>query len=351
MARRFRNFGGSRRGQKLSSNPPPPIEIKATKLNFTGLAQAYDWATIDQVFGMRLAFGWYNENAPILLAMDPPDAIRQKTYERAVKAQKLGEGTVIVEEQKQAFTTALHLFEKLWTPKQPALPLVDPALTPDAKPSKSLAWQQTLLEAFKVFQPFGLTYVPSVESTRSVLTIGADDNGNRLAILLPVTELAQVRGSVLSVLLKEAVEVAKQTSISYAGDVPQLDGNVFLATLPKVLEAVAGTVRGATSTAPKGPQAARPPRGPQGPAGQIITISGGRTIACPYKAGSANAAVFALLADEQSHTWEEAMQMSSAAGAKYPQDAMWFLKDHGIKNGKWAVVKDKATHTVRLTFA
>lgn len=253
--RRYRvPLGGSRRGRQLGNAPPPPIEVKVAKLNFSGLAQAYDWATIDQVFGMRLAFGWYNENAPILLAMDPPDAIRQKTYERAVKAQKLGEGTTIVEEQKQAFTTALHLFEKLWTPKQPTLPLVDPALAPDVKPSKSLAWQQTLLEAFKVFLPFGLTYIPSTETTRSILTVGSTDNGNKLAVLLPTMELAQMRGSVLSVLLKEAVEVAKQTSISYEGDVPQLDGNAFLATLPKVLEAVAVTAGGKNAIAPNLPR-------------------------------------------------------------------------------------------------
>lgn len=255
MARR-RRFGAPSAPRRRPGNvPPPPIEVKVGKLDFSGLTQAYDWATINQVFGMRLAFGWYDENAPFLLALNPLDAVGQKTYERAVKAQKLGEGTTIVDEQRQAFTTALHLFEKLWSGKQPNLPLVDPALAPDAKPSKSLAWQQTLLEAFKVFQPFGLTYVPSAEANRSIVFASKVPETMEQVVHVPVTELAQMRGSVLSVLLKEAVEVAKQTSISYAGDVPQLDGNLFLTALPKVLEAVAATAGGKSAAAPKIPRA------------------------------------------------------------------------------------------------
>lgn len=253
MARRF--FGSRPRRTRRGNAPPKPIEVKVGKLNFSGLTQAYDWATIDQVFGLKLAFGWYDENVPILLAMNPLDAIGMKTYDRATKARKLGEGTVIVDEQKQAFTTALHLFEKLFTPKQSALPLVDLALAPDAKPSKSLAWQQTLLEAFKVFETYGMYYRPTITAERLLVPVPDEASPTPMFYYhIPVTELAQMRGSVLSVLLKEAVEVAKQTSISYEGDVPQLDGNAFLATLPKVLEAVAATAGGKSAVAPKMPK-------------------------------------------------------------------------------------------------
>jgi hypothetical protein len=298
-------------GQRNGNTPPAPIEVKVAKLDFTGLAQAYDWATIDQVFGMRLAFGWYNENAPFLLAMDPPDTIRQKTYERAVKAQKLGEGTTIVDEQKQAFTTALHLFEKLWTPKQPALPLVDPALAPDTKPSKSLAWQQTLLEAFKVFQPFGLNYVPSLEAERVILPNGYKPISMK-DIHIPVTELAQMSGSVLSVLLKEAVEVAKETNTNEIREDGKekrvLDGGGFLATLPKVLEAVAATAGGKVAVAPKMPKERK---------ADNVTNTSSQTYntADPFgffRTGSAQAACAAELADGQWHQRDQMLEKFSS---------------------------------------
>lgn len=341
MARRRRYYGGgSARGQKLGSNPPPPIEIKAAKLNFNGLTQAYDWATIDQVFGMRLAFGWYNENAPILLAMDPPDAIRQKTYERAVKAQKLGEGTTIIDEQKQAFTTALHLFEKLWSSKQSALPLIDPALAPDAKPSKSLTWQQTLLEAFKVFQPFGMNYVPSNQTERVVtprwnelptdppLSIQVSD------VYIPVTELAQMRGSVLSILMQEAVEVAKQTSINYVGDVPQLDGGAFLAILPKVLEAVAATAGGKVALAPKMPKERKVKASPQGPF-QVYNTADPFGF---FRTGSAQAACSAELADGQWHQRDEMLKKFSSPTLWHTLLRLKFRVEYGATRKTFRVV-------------
>lgn len=321
---RYRGLGGSVRGRKPGNTPPPPIEVKVAKLNFTGLSQAYDWVTIDPAFGMRLALKWYEENAPILLATNPLDAIGQKTYERAVKAQKLGEGTTIPDERKQAFTTALHLFEKLWSAKQPSIPLVDSALAPDAKPSKFLAWQRTLLEAFKVFEPFGLTYIPSTETTRSVLTVGSVSNSNKLTICIPVTELSQMRGSVLSVLLEEAVEAAKQTSVVEVAGVPQLDGNAFLATLPVILKAVADTAGGKSTVAPAMPKGAKVKVG--GTTSEAA-VSGQRTRQVlylnhqvvnilrqgnPCKAGSIQASRFALL--KSGMTVGEYRKAQAAAG-------------------------------------
>jgi len=264
MARRYRRFGAP--AQRRHNGPPKPIEVKVGKLDFTGLTQAYDWAAIDTMLGLKLAFGWYDANVPFLLALNPLDAAGQKTYDRATKARKLGEGTVIVDEQKQAFSTALHLFEKLFTGKQPNLPLLDPALAPDAKPSKYLAWQQLLLEAFKVFQPFGLTYVPSAETERVILPVPDEDLPVPMSnVHVPITELSQMNRSVLSVLMKEAVEVAKQASIVEIDGVAQLDGNAFLVILPKILEAVATTAGGKNTVAPTTPKV------------HAITTSGSRT--------------------------------------------------------------------------
>ena len=335
MARR-RSFGAQRRRSNAPPRPnaPPwPIEVKVGKLDFAGLVQAYDWATVDQLFGIKLAFGWYDENAPILLAMNPLDAIGMKTYDRATKARKLGEGTTIIDEQKQAFTTALHLFEKLWTPKQPALPLVDLALAPDAKPTKSLARQQTLLEAFKVFQPFGLNYVPSLEAERVILPNGYKPISMK-DIHIPVTELAQMRGSVLSVLLKEAVEVAKETSVSYEGDVSQLDGNAFLATLPKVLEAVAVTAGGKVAVAPKMPKERKADK---------VTNTSSQTYntADPFgffRTGSAQAACAAELADGQWHQRDEMLKKFSSPTLWHTLLRLKFRVEYGATRKTFRVV-------------
>jgi hypothetical protein len=227
----FGSLGGTRRRRNA---PPKPIEVKVGKLDFTGLAQAYDWATIDIDFGLKLAFSWYDQQIPMLLALDPLDKSGQKTYDRATRTRKLGTGNTSEGERRTAWTTALHLYEKLWAEKQPKLLKVDEALAPEAKPSKAVVWQQQLFEGFKVFEPFGVHYQLSAEQERAVVP------GLAIATIhLPISELAQMRGSILSSLLKEAVEVAKQTSVVDVGGTPQLDGNTFLAKLPLVLDAVA----------------------------------------------------------------------------------------------------------------
>lgn len=284
---------------RRSTRPPKPIIAKAAKISFAGLEQAYDWVPANCEFGVQLAFAWYDANTPSLLIQHPLDATSQKIHDRAVKARTLGDGNPSDGERRQAWITALRLYERIWGADN-KLPRIDAALAPGAKPSRAVAWQQSILEAFKIFQPFGARYVPTTDLERAITKTPSEDPPI-LTVRLPLAELAGYR-SILAALLAEAVEVAKQVSIIEAATGPALDGTTFFAVLPKVLEAVAAVV-----DVQKG--VAGPPRTAAAKTGRVSARAPIRTnVVDPFgffRTGTVKAAIAALLADRQRHTYSE----------------------------------------------
>ncbi len=246
---RRRNLGGSRRRRNF--NPPKPIVVKARKVDYSGLELAYDWAKAELVFGLQLAFAWYDREIPLLLAKSPLDADGQKTFDRAGKARKLSEGTNMVEEQKHAASTALRLYEKLFLTQNPQLPKVDDALVSDAKPSRVVAQQQVLLESLQVFEVFNVRYQLTAGRERTTTEAPSESSPTPVSVVsLPVLELLSYRGTILGFLLREAVEVAKQQSIVQDDEGNwKLSASSFFNLLPQVLERVsmADGVRGAVA--------------------------------------------------------------------------------------------------------
>ncbi len=206
---------------------PAAITIKPPKLDFGGLNAAYEWLPADKPLGFRMAFSWYAENAVALLHGDPLDTDRQRAYDRAVKAKVLGDGGQTEGEQLQAWTTALHLYEQKVWPAKP-LPKVDEALT--AQPGKRVAAAKAVLANLNAAFSGHLAYT---------LGTGADREWGEGTVSVSAAELERMAAqSPLKTALSEVLAVAKAVSIVTEDGKRRLDGALFMANLPRVLESV-----------------------------------------------------------------------------------------------------------------
>lgn len=210
------------------ATPPPPVVIKNPELPIQGLETAYGWMTLDKVASFKLAFEWYANNMLGLLFGDPLDVDRQKTYDRATKAKNLGDQGATEGEKFQAWTTALHLYEKVWSKKP--LPKIDDALTSTTPPpavQNVLTVLQNLNTIFQPYVKFRATFNPSREFLQG-------------EILIPYVDLdAFVAEQPLKIALNEVPTVAKVMSLVDDGEGNMnLDGRAFMTNLPLLLSQV-----------------------------------------------------------------------------------------------------------------
>src|ERR1017187_4254747 len=129
---RRQSFRTRQAAQQVAHSVPSPIAIVVPTPDLPKLQTAYDWMRVDRTAGFKLVFEWYAANTMALLYGAPLDETRQKSYDRAVKAKALGDSSNMEGEKIQAWSTALHLFEKIWAGKN--LPLLDTVLDSGIQP-------------------------------------------------------------------------------------------------------------------------------------------------------------------------------------------------------------------------
>jgi len=235
--------------------------------------------TLDKMIGFKLALEWYAVNNIALLWNDPLTADKQKSYDRALKAKQLGDSSNMEGEKIQAWSTAIHLFEKIWSHKVPDYPLLDKAAHASAISPYITNVQTVLTNLNAVFAPAGCKFR---------VTFGVDREFLHGEILLPQTEIdAMIPQAPLTVVLAEVPTVAKVVSIVSDADGNQkLDGALFMQKLPEVLNlasAWAASLGGAANKpVGKAPRVAKAPKakvpGAAGNAPAGPRIKGSQTI-------------------------------------------------------------------------
>jgi len=240
-----------RRGTRWGE-PPKPVTVVAPKLNTAGLQAAYEWMPVDQHLGFRMAYEWYNDainpktGVSPLLYQDPLNEDRQRAFDRATKAQNLGNHAGTDGERLHAWATGLRLYEKVWAAKP--LPKIDEALAA-TQTSDRVRNITTVLSALNdAFAPCGV---------RFKVTLGTERDLDNSIIYLPQSEVEQLVGQPpLKTVLNEVTAVAQAISVHMViatnedGTVqtgpdgkplmvPELDVAAFFANVPKVLAAVA----------------------------------------------------------------------------------------------------------------
>jgi hypothetical protein len=240
---------------------PQPIINKAPKLDLTGLTAAYEWLAVDRTLGLRMATEWYAANTNALLFGAPLDTARQRDYDRAMKCAALGNNNTITGERETAWTMGLKGYEKVWDAK--ALPKVTDAISAadNGTVSKRIAAVKTVLDNVNgAFAPVGIRFAPSC---------GADRDFNEDTIWVPQAELeAMCAQPPLKLALTEATTVARVKSFVTVDGKTEMDGALFMTTLPVVLEGVYAWAAqaGGSLTKPVGKvRAAKSPRTPKAP--------------------------------------------------------------------------------------
>ena len=294
---RYRRYGGYGR----NAAAPQPIINKAPKLDLTGLTAAYEWLAVDRTLGLRMATEWYAANTNALLFGAPLDAARQRDYDRAMKCAALGNNNTVTGERETAWTMGLKGYEKVWDAK--ALPKVTDAISAadNGTVSKRIQAVKTVLDnANGAFAPVGVRFAPSC---------GADRDFNEDTIWVPQAELeAMCAQPPLKLALTEATTVARVKSFVTVDGKTEMDGALFMSTLPVVLEGVyawaaqaggsltkpVGEVRAAKS--PRTPKASGAPSAPRSKyalTAVIHVVIGGN----PFRSGSKIARVHDVLKD------------------------------------------------------
>lgn len=206
-----------------------PITIEAPKIDSTGLLTAYDWFAVDKVIAFKLAFEWYAKNTPLLLFGDPLDDQRQKTLDRGIKSKALGDGSNIMEERTHAYTTAIHLYEKVWPNKD--LPLLDANLN-------RTDVGQHVTDTLKVLDTLNQFY--SDYSVKFRVTYNDDRELQSGEVLLPKKEVdLMIPMTPIQILIRESTTVAKAASIVTVEGTQTLDGSKFMSTLPEIMQKIA----------------------------------------------------------------------------------------------------------------
>ena len=297
---------------------PKAIKIKAPKLDLVGLHYAYDWTAVDKSLGLRLAMSWYAKNINALLFGNPLGADRQKTFDKAAKAQALGFSSDFPEEQQHAWSTAIRIYERLWPNAK--LPALDETLAAidsgKATPSRAVQAIKTVLDNLNTaFSIFDVTFRPSMETSRQLEARAVD---------VPIPELEALAGvPPLKLALSEAMTVAKLLAVVTINGVPQLDGNKFFERIPSVLDKVfdwaqlqtpknlMAAIRVAHLKAPRAPKAPRVPGVPRAPKGNGPAVNDPFGI---FRANTAKAAIAAALYDGQMHKMTELQNICATYG-------------------------------------
>jgi hypothetical protein len=295
---RYRRYGNYGR----NAAAPKPIVNKAPKLDVTGLTAAYEWLAVDRTLGLRMATEWYAANTNALLFGAPLDAARQRDYDRAAKCAALGNNNTVTGERETAWTMGLKGYEKVWDAK--ALPKVTDAISAadNGTVSKRIAAVKTVLDNVNgAFAPVGVRFAPSCS---------ADRDFNEDTIWVPQAELeAMCAQPPLKLALTEATTVARVKSFVTVDGKTEMDGALFLANLPLVLEGVYAWAAqaGGSLTKPVGKvRAVKAPRAPKAPGAPSATPIRATKITAVdpfgvFARNSIRAAVTSLLADRKPH--------------------------------------------------
>jgi hypothetical protein len=219
-----------------------------------------------------------------------------------MKCAALGNNNTVTGERETAWTMGLKGYEKVWDAK--ALPKVTDAISAadNGTVSKRIQAVKTVLDNVNgAFAPVGVRFAPSC---------GADRDFNEDTIWVPQAELeAMCAQPPLKLALTEATTVARVKSFVTVEGKTEMDGALFMANLPLVLEGVYAWAAqaGGSLTKPVGKvRAAKAPRTPKVPGtssmnryarypdSAIIRLTG---TPCRYKAGTPNARYFAVIRD------------------------------------------------------
>ena len=288
------------RGYHGPKPAPKPIINKAPRLDTAGLTAAYEWLAVDRTLGLRMATEWYAANTNALLYGAPLDAARQRDYDRAVKCTALGNNNTITGERETAWTMGLKGYEKIWDAK--ALPKVAEAINAadNGTVSKRIAAVKTVLDNVNgAFAPVGVRFAPSC---------GTDRDFSENTVWVPQAELeAMCAQPPLKLALTEATTVARVKSFVTVEGKTEMDGMLFLANLPLVLESVYAWAAqaGSSLTKPVGKvRAAKSPRAAK-VAGTANAIRTSKITAIDpfgvFARNSIRAMVASILFDRQPH--------------------------------------------------
>ena len=288
-------------GYGRNAAAPQPIINKAPKLDVMGLTTAYEWLAVDRTLGLRMATEWYAANTNALLYGAPLDAARQRDYDRAMKCAALGNNNTVTGERETAWTMGLKGYEKVWDAK--ALPKVTDAISAadNGTVSKRIQAVKTVLDNVNgAFAPVGVRFAPSC---------GADRDFNEDTIWVPQAELeAMCAQPPLKLALTEAATVARVKSFVTVEGKTEMDGALFMTTLPVVLEGVYAWAAqaGGSLTKPVGKvRSAKSPRTPKASGTTATPIRAAKITAVDpfgvFARNSIRAAVASLLADRKPH--------------------------------------------------
>jgi hypothetical protein len=66
----------------------------------------------------------------------------------------------------------------------------------------------------------------------------------------------------------------------------------------------------------------------------------------PFRPSSAQYAYFEIMRDGKDHTYEE---LNKKPQARWPKDLVWFMLDHGRKNGGFRIIKERNTARMEVS--
>lgn len=340
--RRFHNTG--------TRTMPQAIPVLKPVLNVAGLAAAYEWSTINRMASLTLALEWYaeaikpatNKPSPLLYGA-PLTAAQQKTFDLAAKVKMLGDGSPYPEERMTSYAKTIALYEQIWSGR--GLPLLaDAEKTPIGQRVSGI---QTVLSNFNAaFGSFGVAFRVTFSGERSL---------DRNEVLLPESDVAEMIGQTpLKSVLAEATTVAKVTAVEAdAEGNRRMNGQLFMANLPKVLASVAdwaGALGGSATkpvgklakSAPKASASSSAARAASTPSNKMIVF-----VNDPFgifRRNTAKAGVANLLSDKQWHALGELEEECTKRGTGVSQVG-WAVKE---LRAKGHVIESRGGREFRL---
>jgi len=305
-----------------------------------------------RVMAMMQALAWWDVYISYMLhkhgAMNAQQA---NTFRRANMARNLALNTNVDGEKETALYQTIKQYERLWDAD--SIPSIEDAYAAyDAQRARLETAERKIRERYQVlvdllgqaFSTFSLTFtVAKGEKAHSfdgnkTVTLSVDHASALLRRLRSSGPLSVLFAEAPIVLRASGVErdehgnhalnprrVLKNLSVMFSGLEDYCYSFVAenkAAKLIRKADAQSTTTQSTRSTTKR-----RAPRKSSGP-----------KVAGRYTPGSALAEYFKILVDGEFHTYQE---LQSAFYVKFPKDTVWYIKDHGKKNGRWTVTQSK----------
>lgn len=326
--------------------PPRAIKIPPPKVNTDGLHMAYAWHRADAQLGLRLALEWYDSNLSKLLLAQPLTEETRRTYDRAAKSKALGGSSTELPEKETAWSTAIRLYEKVWSTRFRLPILAVEATKVSGSRTRQVAAAAGVLERLNAaYGSDSFRFIPITADSRRV-------NLQEGSIGIPISELVSMAGlPPLQAILRETVTVAQATAIG-VNEVGEtvVDLPRAFAQLPSLLEQIANW---AAAQGPrelfKGlaiPQPRLAVRTAAGPAERMLSGRTGWTAGGRYKPGSAIGAYWKLMRSRLGDTLT-VTDFRTVADVKSPTSRVSCLAKVGRETGMWTIVYTR--YTARMT--